>query len=604
MDTLSSNIASACPLGFSNTGGEMFLRAVTTMIAAHCSIINNGEWPDDRTEEVIKKSNVGESYDFIIVGAGTAGTIVASQLSNINPTWSILLVEAGENPDILSEVPAFLFLNQNKKNDWKYKVKPNGKSCLAFEDNSCIWSKGKCMGGSSSINAMIYIRGHPQDFASWGKSWDYNALLPYFEKQEKYLNISDHDKVDDNKWYEIISEAWKELNYTSQKNQNYEAVIGTKRAKLLIKEGKRYNTGKVYLQRASKQMHIIKNAHVEKIIIDSVHKKAIGVRIRQENSKVFDVMASKEVVLAAGSIATPQLLMLSGIGPEHHLADKDIPCILNLPVGQNLQDHLTVPLFLKTNLDINLPSDAMDLYLLQYMLNRSGHLSTIGITDFVGFINTDNSSNQPNIQFHHMYYPKSNKISLKRYLDGVGYRKEIVDNVINLNNNYNLLGIYPTLLHPKSKGTISLRNKIPETNPVILSNYLEDPNDVQTLIKAIKFIHKLENTDNFKSLGIEINDINIKECSHHTFDTDIYWDCYIRHMGMTIFHPVGTVKMGDDDNSVVDFNLLVRGLKNLRVVDASVMPSIPGANVMAATLAIAQKAVDIIKLRYSQKEEL
>ncbi|KPI96024.1 Glucose dehydrogenase [acceptor] [Papilio xuthus] len=395
MDALSSNIASVCPLGFSNTGGEMFLRAVTTMIAAHCSIINDSEWPDDRTEAVIKKSNVGESYDFIIVGAGTAGTLVASQLSNINPTWSILLVEAGDNPDILSEVPAFLFLNQNKKNDWKYKVEPNGKSCLGFKDNTCIWSKGKCMGGSSSINAMIYIRGHPEDFTSWGKSWDYDALLPYFEKQEKLLNISDHGHVDDNKWYEIIREAWKELNFSFHKNQNNEAVIGTRRAKLLIKEGKRFNTGKVYLQRASKQMDIIKNAHVEKIIIDSVQKKAIGVKIRLENGHVFDIMASKEVILSAGSIATPQLLMLSGIGPEDHLTEKDIPCILNLPV-------------------------------------------------------------------------------------------------------------------------------------------------------------------------------------------------------------VGTVKMGDD--SVVDFNLLVRGLNNLRVVDASIMPSIPGANVMATTLAIAQKAVDIIKLRHSKDE--
>lgn len=451
---------------------------------------------------------------------------------------------------------------------------------------------------------MIYIRGHSQDFTSWGKGWDYNALIPYFEKQEKYLNISDHGKVDDNKWYEIISEAWKELNLPTHQNQNqnYEALIGTKRVKLMIEKGKRFNTAKVYLQRASKQLHVIKNSYVEKIIFDSVEEKAIGVKIRKDSGHIFDVMVSKEIIISAGSIATPQLLMLSGIGPKSHLEEKDIPCVLNLPVGQNLQDHLIVPIFLKTK-EISPPSHAMS-FLLQYMLNRSGHLSSIGITDFVGFINTDNSSKQPNIQFHHMFYPKNNNISLKGYLAGVGYKREIIDNVIDLNKQYDLLGIYPTLLHPKSKGKINLRNKIPASNPIIQSNYLDDPNDVETLIKAIKFIHKLENTDIFKSLGIEIKDVNIKGCSNHVYDTDSYWDCYIRHMGMTIYHPVGTVKMGDDENSVVDFNLLVRGLKNLRVVDASVMPNIPGANVMAATLAIAQKAVDIIKLKHSLKDEL
>ncbi|XP_068623930.1 glucose dehydrogenase [FAD, quinone]-like [Battus philenor] len=602
MESLSCNIASVCPLAFSSTGGELFLRAVTSVIAAHCAVIGKDEWPEDRSEDVIQKATGGEKYDFIVIGAGTAGSLVASELSNLYPSYSILLLEAGDNPGINSEVPAFLFLNQNLENDWNYKVKPDGNSCLGIKNGSCIWSKGKGMGGSSSINAMIYIRGHPKDFVSWGKGWEYKNLIPYFEKQEKYFNISENYEVVNNEWYQIIRNAWTELDYTHY-DYNHEALIGTKLAKLLIRDGKRVNTAKEYLRRANKNLHIMKNTYVEKILIDSA-KKAYGIKIRNINGVVFNIMATKEVILSAGSIATPQILMLSGIGPKTHLAEKDISHILDLPVGQNLQDHLIVPLFLKTSKDTQAPSKTIILSILQYMLSRSGALSNIGITDFVGFINTLNSSDQPDIQFHHMNYPKVDRISLKRYLEGVGYNDDIVKNIENLNNEHNLLGIYPTLLHPKSKGSITLSDKKGKSQPEITTNYLNHPDDVEALINAIKYVRKLEKTDTFKNLGLEIVDIKLKGCTTYNYDTEPYWHCYISHMGMTIFHPVGTAKMGADETSVVDHDLLVRSTKNLRVVDASIMPTMPGANVLAATLAIAQKAVDIIKMKYLLKEDL
>ncbi|CAH2051945.1 unnamed protein product, partial [Iphiclides podalirius] len=603
MDLLTSNIATVCPLAFSGTGGEIFLRAVTTLVAAHCSIVDN-DWPLDNSEEVIKKSKVGGSYDFIVIGAGTAGSLIASRLSNIYPSKSILLVEAGDDPGIESEVPAFLFYNQNTMNDWNYKTEPDGRSCLGFENNSCIWSKGKAMGGSGSINAMIYIRGHPEDFADWGKGWDYDALLPYFENQEEYLKISDYIGLADNQWYEIMDESWRELHFATRKYQDYEARIGTKLATLLTRNGRRLNTAKVYLQSAGNNLHIMKNALVEEIIIDSKARRASGIKVRYNNGASINIFSTRDVVLSAGSIGTPHLLMLSGIGLKNHLTKNNIPCVIDLPVGQNLQDHLIVPLYLKTNIKANVLPESIELYLLQYMLNRSGPFSKIGITDFMGFINTRNNSEQPDVQFHHMYYPRSDKASLLRYLEGIGYREDVMNSVADLNNRYDLLGIYPTLLHPKSKGAVMLNSKRPGMKPKIIPNYLEHPDDTETLIDAIKFVHTLESTKAFKKLGIQMVHIDLEGCSQFVLDSDSYWKCYIQHMAITIYHPAGTAKMGDDETSVVNNDLLVHGVDNLRVADASVMPTMPGANIMAATLVIAQKAVDIMQQTYSQKSEL
>lgn len=460
------------------------------------------------------------------------------------------------------------------------------------------------MGGSGSINAMLYIRGHPDDFSTWGPGWDYKELLPQFENHENYLNISDHVKEGDSPWYEIIGEAWKELQYETERHQRHEAVIGTKLATLLTKNGKRSNTAKIYLSRAGKNLHVMKKTLVEEIIIDSKVKRASGIKVKRANYSTINIQTKRDVILSAGSIGTPHLLMLSGIGPKEHLTERGITCAIDLPVGQNLQDHLIVPLFLKTNIETNVSTDFTQLYLLQYMLNRSGPFSNIGITDFMGFINTRNTSKQPNVQFHHMYYPKNGKGSLRHYLEGVGYKEEIVNSVIDLNNRYDLLGIYPTLLHPKSKGAVTLNSKIPDSKPKITPNYLQNPDDIETLIDAIKFVHTLERTNIFKSLNIEILNINIKGCSQYIFDSDPYWKCYLGHMAMTIFHPAGTAKMGDDETSVVGNDLVVQGLENLRVADASIMPTLPGANIMAATLVIAQKAVDIMQRTNYKKWDL
>lgn len=456
---------------------------------------------------------------------------------------------------------------------------------------------------------MIYLRGHPKDYSEWENlgnyGWGYKDLVKYFEEQEKLFNITDTEFPGyENEWYRILDSAWKELGFTSYNYMNHESLIGTKKTRLLTRNGKRMNTAKAYFKNAS-NLKIMKNTEVEKVMINGKTKEAVGIHIRHKEGTYKEITVNKEIVLAAGSIGTPQLLMLSGVGPRDHLKTMNIDCLLNLPVGKNLQDHLFFPLFLKTDINRELSRDLINILLLQYMLTRTGPFSTIGLTDYMGFINTNNNIDYPDIQFHYTYFPKNDNFVLKPYLEGVGYSDEIIQEIKALNYKSDLLGIYPTLLHPKSRGEILLAKSV-YTQPIIKSNYIKHPDDLFTLIKAINFVHELEKTRTFKTLGIELLHVEIRNCSKYTFNTDAYWECYVRHMATTIYHPVGTAKMGPqhDDTSVVGSNLMVHGTKNLRIVDASIMPIIPRGNTMAATLAVAQKAVDIIKEHYADKDEL
>lgn len=461
------------------------------------------------------------------------------------------------------------------------------------------------MGGSGSINAMLYVRGHPEDYDRWDEDgsigWNYKYLKAYFKRVEDKIQLDDC-KNQNNPWDTIIRKAWNQLGFEFNDSDN-KARIGTRKTKLLTRDGKRLNTAKIYLRESKSNLHVMKNTIVKKINIDAKSKIANGVEIYQLINISANISARKEIILSAGSIATPQILMHSGIGPMKHLEAIGIQCLANLTVGKNLQDHVILPIFLKTNLHSNPSSQELLAFLLQYMLSRTGPLSNIGITDLMGFLNTENSSDYPDIQFHHTYFTKNDEFMITPYLKGVGYTDEIIKAIVYLNKKSDLLGIYPTLIHPKSRGEILLTDT--KTKPMIKSNYFQDPSDLETLMKAIDFIQKLANTDSFKSLGIKLAILNIPGCSKYSESSDNYWKCYIRHMGTTIYHPVGTAKMSMlPDEGVVNENLLVHGFRHLRVVDASIMPTIPSSNTMAPTMMISEKAVDIIVKHYKDKIEL
>lgn len=502
------------------------------------------------------------------------------------------------------QVPAFLMYNQDI--DWKYKTKADNGSCLGFTNNRCIWSKGKAMGGSSAINAMLYVRGHPRDYQEWKElgnpDWGYEDLSPYFEAIESKFGLPSY-KYHENPWYNILRTSYEEIGLSDKEVDKNEGVIGTRVTKLLTDKGKRYNSAKLYLKE-NDNFYLMKNSVVEKVIIE--RNTAKGVKLRVRNGNVMQIKAKKEIILSAGSVSTPHILMLSGIGPKTHLNEKGIECLVDLPVGQNLQDHIFLPLLFKTKLGTQLTPEQIVSFFLQYMILKSGPLSNIGLTDFMTFINTENDSEYPNIQFHHAYFTKNDNFMLKSYFEGFGYNKEVVDTIINMNKKSDFLGIYPTLLHPKSRGEIRLNDSDPKSFPEIITNYYQHPDDTKTLLAGIRFAIKLEDTAVFKSLDIKFSPIEVSGCNNLIFNSDDYWVCYIRQLGVTIYHPVGTAKMGPkhDLTTVVNHELKVHGLHNLRVVDASVMPSIPGGNTMASTLVISEKAFDIIKKQYKFKDEL
>ncbi|KAL4711792.1 hypothetical protein ACJJTC_005961 [Scirpophaga incertulas] len=602
MEALVANITATCPLPFSGVTGQLFARAVATAVAAHCVIFDDYHWPKDNAQDIIMSGP--KTFDFVIVGAGTAGSALAGNLAAMYEMSSILLIEAGDDPKLNSEIPAFLLYNHDI--DWEYDT-ITYNACLGYNNNKCIWHKGKSMGGSSSINAMLYIRGHPYDYEHWEQignpGWEYDKLSPYFSKAEEKINLTTI-KHDRNIWYDMLEEAFKQYNILMNAN-NDEGLIGTKITKLLTRNGKRLNTAKVYLKE-SKNLYVMKNSMVEKVIIDVHSKRATHVQVRHKSGIVKQIIVQKEVILSAGSIATPHILMLSGIGSEKHLNEKGIESIMNLPVGKNLQDHIIFPLFLKTNLTTEVAPEALIQYWIQYMLTKTGPLSNIGLSDFMSFIDTKNESVYPDIQFHFMNFNKKDKFMLRPYLEGYGFKNEIIKSVEDLNRNNDLLGIYPTLLHPKSRGEILLHDANPKTMPKIVTNYFEDVDDIKTLLRAIQFVKKLQNTEVFKRFQIKIVPLTLSGCEDFIIESDDYWECYIRHMATTVYHPVGTAKMApkDDSSAVVNHDLLIHGLNNLRVVDASIMPIIPGSNIMAPTLMIAEKASDIIRKKYLNRDEL
>lgn len=452
---------------------------------------------------------------------------------------------------------------------------------------------------------MIYVRGHPNDYEKWkeqgNRGWGYEDLRPYFESLEEEFGLNNYIFLE-NPFHSVIDKAWHDIGLTTKCKESNEALEGTKVAKLLIKNGKRLNTAKHFLKEF-KNLYIMKNTKVQKVLIDANGKIATGVEVKHKSGIVMEIRATKEVILSAGSVMTPQILMLSGIGPRKHLQEVNIDCLVDLPVGKNLQDHAILHLFLGTYLNTVLTGDMINLLVIQYMLTRTGPLSSIGIFDLLTFVDTNNDS-YPDLQFYHSHYVKDDNIMLKRNMKKMGYKDEIIEAIEEINKVSDTFIIHPSALHPKSKGEILLKDNNPESDPVIKTNYFTHPEDVEIYVKSIRLIQELEKTYTFKMLGMKLIKMEIEACSNMS-EID-YWKCYLKHIATTVYHPVGTVKMGkrDDVTSVIDDNLKVHGIQRLRVVDASIMPVIIGSNTLAPTLVIAEKAADIIKKHFSVKEDL
>ncbi|XP_033214688.1 glucose dehydrogenase [FAD, quinone]-like [Belonocnema kinseyi] len=549
-----------------------------------------GRSVDDRFKVMTKSEPV--KYDFIVVGAGSAGCVMANRLTEINE-WNVLLIEAGGEESMGNDVPGFFSRNLlTGVTDWRYKTQPEENACL--HKNGCPWPRGKVMGGSSSTNAMMYIRGNKEDYNNWANlgntGWSYDEILPYFKKSEdnrdpkiveqspKYHGKGGYLSVESSSVFSntgnIILSAFNEMGYDI-KDLNAESMLGAMNLQITAKKGTRHSTNVAFIRpiREKRPNLFVKNrTYVTRILIDPVTKKATGVEYIDSTGKTQVATAKKEVIVSGGTINSPQILMNSGIGPADELEKHNIDVIQDLPVGCNLQDHVVFKgvssrpknVTSTEDCDVNLKN------LFDYVLKQEGPLTGLQPAYPVAFVQTEFSKNSdiPDIQYY-------------IYL-----------------NNASFFDIRPVLLAPKSKGVIKLNNADPVKGPpLIYSGYFTEAADVKRMIQGVRVLLPLFDTNVIKENDYELNTHPVKPCHKFEFNSDAYWECMMRHFTQTSYHPVGTCKMGpkEDLEAVVDPRLRVYGVEGLRVIDASIMPVIPRGNTNAPTIMIAEKASDMIK---------
>ncbi|EEB16963.1 glucose dehydrogenase precursor, putative [Pediculus humanus corporis] len=560
-----------------------------------------------------------KEYDFIVVGGGSAGAVVASRLSEI-PDWKILLLEAGPDENEISDVPALAAFLQLSRLDWQYKTEPTGKACLGMKGGRCNWPRGKVLGGSSVLNYMVYVRGNKKDYEHWeslgNPGWGYPDALYYFKKSEdnrnpylartKYHSRGGYLTVQEAPWRTPLSlafvQAGQEIGYDNV-DINGASQTGFMLAQGTLRRGSRCSTAKAFLRpvRLRKNLHTAMKSQVIKILINPKINKAYGVIFIRNGVKQI-AYARKEVIMSAGAINTPQLLMLSGIGPREHLQSLKIPVVQNLKVGENLQDHVGLGgMTFLIDQPVSIVQDRFQTVPVttHYVINERGPMTSLGGLEAVAFINTkyaNKSDNYPDIQYH--FAPASvNSDAGLRVRKILGLTDRLYNAVYKPIANHDVFTILPLLLRPKSRGWVRLRSSNPFHYPIINANYFDHPLDIATLVEGTKIAAQLGESKAFRRFNSRLHKAQIPGCRQFPFGTDEYWDCAIRHISMTIYHPVGTCKMGPewDPDAVVDPRLRIYGVKGLRVIDASIMPTIVSGNTNAPVIMIGEKGADLVK---------
>lgn len=492
--------------------------------------------------------------------------------------------------------------------------------------NGSFWPRGKMLGGSSSMNAMIYLRGFPHDYEDWAAmgnaDWNYETVLEYFKKSEnnqapdmqkyeKYHSTKGPLKVD---YYHsgdasrfIFLGAANDAGYMLVHDFNGADTTGFAYAQGTLANGERQSTATAFLVPAAtrKNLHVIKHAHVIDLNVDKATGQVTGVNFSYNSTKHFVAKAKKEVVLSAGAINTPQILMLSGIGPKDQLTKHNIPVVKDLPgVGQNLQDHVYVPMFFALKkfthtVDAEILSDQ----LFMYLTHRNGPFASVGSVDLTGFVDTKNvNGTKPDIEYHHHSFERKNP-AFMFFLRALGYHDMIIKQLMDENEKYHVSVAWVVVSNPKSKGEIRLRSNEPAEKPNIIPNYFGEKEDLDTVVRGIKIYADFENSRTFKDNDGHLIDLKLPECEKLEFKSTEFWECYSKMMSTTLYHPTSTAKMGPntDKLAVVDSRLNVKGMKGLRVADASVMPKIITTNTNAASIMIGERAADFIKDDWSGK---
>ncbi|XP_075155817.1 glucose dehydrogenase [FAD, quinone]-like [Haematobia irritans] len=594
-------------VGAVNTLVSLLIQGI---LEAQCNISKKELWPQDYGDEVLHKDL--ESFDFVVIGAGSAGSVVASRLSE-NPKWKVLVLEAGGDPPPESEIPSLFFSLMHTNSTFAYYTEPNGRSCKAWENDQCHWPRGKTIGGTGAINSMLYVRGNRAEYDRWcaagNEGWCYDQVWPYFQKAERpqgdpshpsgFVEVHDYEK-DDEDIQTMFLKASGELGIPKVKDFIEGSYIGYAQIKGTINNGKRASSAKGHLAKVSHRpnLKVIKNAQVTKLNFNKNGDlvESVEFLLRQKHHK--KVYVGKEVILSAGSIDSAKLLMLSGVGPQEVLKPLNIPIIHDLPVGENLQDHIVAIVYIRLPANDANPKTLLD-NIYQYLIHQRGPLATLGSGPLTAFIQTNNTASQryPDIEMHHLSFRRGNSLAMNLYLKCLGAKEEYKEFLLKQVEEHDIIGVHIIASHPKSRGNIRLKSSHHQEAPTINSGYFDRVEDLDVLLRGIDYLTRLESTLAFKEQKAEILHIPIKQCDKYQVKSPKYWHCYLEYFSSTCYHPVGTVKMGSEADvmACVNPSLKLKGVSNLRVVDASVMPLITSGNTNAPTIMIAEKASDIIK---------
>jgi len=520
------------------------------------------------------------TFDYIVVGGGSAGCAAAARLS-AQSDCTVCLIEAGpaDRSPLIHMPLGLVGLIGSPKVNWCFNTEPETQ----LNGRRLFWPRGKTLGGSSSINAMVYIRGHAKDYDDWatqnGNEWSYSSLLKLFKEHEDNVRgaspfhgqggpLSVSDVREPNPLAATFIEAGKQAGIPGNQDFNGATQEGVGFYQVTQKSGRRWSSARAFLGQAEGRhnLTVLTAARATKVIMEA--KRAVGVEVYREGQRQL-LRATREVILCGGAVNSPHLLLLSGIGPKETLLKHGIPLVHELPgVGQNLQDHLDMTVMVRDRskqaigLALSfIPRAVIGLF--RYLFGRRGFLSS-NVSESGGFVKLHPSSERPELQLH--FLPTFLKDHGRKLVAGYGCTLHVCQ------------------LRPKSRGFIGLKSADPLADPLIQPNYLSHPDDAKELVEGVKLARRIFATPAFKN----VNGGETEPGAAVQTDADILAD--IRSRAETIYHPVGTCKMGSDAMAVVDNRLRVHGVEGLRVADASIMPTLIGGNTNAPCMVIGEQA--------------